>query len=123
MEGAQTSAAYFYFDRSAATVQGLFVDVSLEPSLGVAVGVTDVVAAHPRFQTNFTAHVVSLFFNGQLTQSARSLYECRWLRLTQWLAQKQEYSGRLVPAAYPPGYPSRAYRIYKAVFQTDSSLT
>ena len=49
MEGAQATGANLDLDRLALTHQGLFVDVGHEPGLGVAVGVADVVAAHPGF--------------------------------------------------------------------------
>ena len=47
VERTQAAAANLDLDLLALADQGLLVDVGLEPGLGVAVGMADVVAAHP----------------------------------------------------------------------------
>ncbi len=62
VEGAQAAAANLDRYRRAVAVEGLLMNIGLEASLGVPVGVADVVAAHPGFQTNLATHIgISLF--------------------------------------------------------------
>jgi len=49
VEGSETPSADLDLNRLAVAHQGLLVDVGEELGLGMAVGVADIVAAHPSF--------------------------------------------------------------------------
>ena len=56
VEGAQAATAYLDSEGGAVAVEGLLVDIGLEASLGVPVGVAHIVAAHTGLQAYLAAH-------------------------------------------------------------------